>query len=411
MKVLLVELYPNIFYMRVFTFLFAFFFGSYTVRSQVPAYVSTESLVAFYDFNGNANDKSLSANHGTVTGAVLTNDRASNPNSAYSFSGSAFIEVPSGTVTTLNVQSDFSLSFWFKTSMNGSPGFICFGDNISGTGGFLTGMNAGGISGDKLCGWSVSPWFGSTLTINDGLWHNAFLSKNNGTLTLYIDTVYQASEDNANVNSSWGGTRSIGSWNNFSGGFFDGAIDEVGVWNRVLTTCERKALFIGMNSVVSLSTSAQVICNGSSATLFALGSGNYTWQPGGSNSSSIVVTPSTSTIYTVSATSTITGCTTKATTSIQVVTCAGIEDAAIFINDKFKVYPSLFDEELTIHNVNEKRVRLNVFDSKSKMLLSQEIEGDHTISTTDFIAGVYFFTISVDGVILKKGKLIKMNLE
>ena len=397
--------------MRTIHLFCAFILSALTMRSQIPTYVSTLNLVAFYDFNGDANDKSMSANHGTVTGAVLTNDRASNPNSAYSFSGSAYIAVPSGTATSLNVQNDFSLSFWFKTSMSGDPGFICFGDNISGTGGFLTGMNAGGISGNKLCAWSVSPWFGSTLTINDGLWHNAFLSKNNGTLTLYIDTVYQAIENNASVNSGWDGTRSIGSWNNFSGGFLDGAIDEVGVWNRVLTTCERKALCMGMNSVVSLSTSAQVICNGGSATLSATGSNNYTWQPGGLNASTIVVTPTVNTVYSVTATNSITGCTSIAIVSIQVVTCAGVREIELFSNDNYLIYPSPFSEQITIHNTNERPSRINLYDIEGKQLLSQDLREVHSVSTANFVEGVYFYSISVDGKILKKGKLIKIAFE
>ena len=42
-----------------------------------PTYAEnlTDGLVAYYPFNGNANDESGYGNHGTVTGAVLTTDR------------------------------------------------------------------------------------------------------------------------------------------------------------------------------------------------------------------------------------------------------------------------------------------------------------------------------------------------
>ena len=46
-----------------------------------------DGLVAYYPFNGNANDESGSGNNGTVHEASLTNDRFSNPNSAYFFDG------------------------------------------------------------------------------------------------------------------------------------------------------------------------------------------------------------------------------------------------------------------------------------------------------------------------------------
>ena len=42
-----------------------------------------DGLVAYYPFNGNADDLSGNGNHGTLYGTLLTNDRFGNPNSAY----------------------------------------------------------------------------------------------------------------------------------------------------------------------------------------------------------------------------------------------------------------------------------------------------------------------------------------
>ena len=50
---------------------------------QVP----TVGLIGRWEFSGNANDLSSSANHGTVMGASLVSDRCGNTNSAYSFNG------------------------------------------------------------------------------------------------------------------------------------------------------------------------------------------------------------------------------------------------------------------------------------------------------------------------------------
>ena len=47
----------------------------------------TDGLVAYYPFNGNANDATGNGHDGTVSGATLTVDRFGNPNSAYSFDG------------------------------------------------------------------------------------------------------------------------------------------------------------------------------------------------------------------------------------------------------------------------------------------------------------------------------------
>lgn len=57
--------------------------------------ITTVGLVRHYSFSGNANDSTINAQHGTVTGATLTNDRFGSPNSAYSFNGSGdYIEIP-----------------------------------------------------------------------------------------------------------------------------------------------------------------------------------------------------------------------------------------------------------------------------------------------------------------------------
>ncbi|HDP99667.1 MAG TPA: laminin G, partial [bacterium] len=69
--------------------------------------------IAFYPFNGNANDESGNDHHGIVMGALLTEDRMSNPESAYYFNGSfALIQVPNA--DQLNFQDGITVSFWMK---------------------------------------------------------------------------------------------------------------------------------------------------------------------------------------------------------------------------------------------------------------------------------------------------------
>ena len=81
-----------------------------TVEAQVNI---ANGLLAYYPYNGNANDESGNGYNGTVNGATLTTDRFGNANKAYSFN--------SNTITS-NLQqdpySDFTLNFWFKTNGN-----------------------------------------------------------------------------------------------------------------------------------------------------------------------------------------------------------------------------------------------------------------------------------------------------
>ncbi|MCX8079929.1 MAG: choice-of-anchor I family protein, partial [Bacteroidia bacterium] len=64
-----------------------------------------------------------------------------------------------------------------------------------------------------------------------------------------------------------------------------------------------QTLSINPSPTITLSATNVSVCSGQSATLAASGAQSYTWNPGGSNASSIVITPSASVVYTVTGTS------------------------------------------------------------------------------------------------------------
>ena len=64
----------------------------------VSASVPNGGLVAYYPFSGNALDATGNGHNGTLVGSpTLTADRFGNPNSAYSFDGVSYINIPSAT--------------------------------------------------------------------------------------------------------------------------------------------------------------------------------------------------------------------------------------------------------------------------------------------------------------------------
>src|SRR5690606_13425689 len=94
--------------MKKLIFLFVTLSLSTTLFSQIP----TDSLIGYWPFSSNADDKSGFGNHGTVSGAVLTSDRFGNPNNAYKFDGvNDFIE---SNFNFSGAQTSFSVSYWFK---------------------------------------------------------------------------------------------------------------------------------------------------------------------------------------------------------------------------------------------------------------------------------------------------------
>ncbi len=78
-----------------------------------PPTSPTGGLMAYYDFNGNANDASGNGNHGVVSGPVLTADRHGNPNSAYWFDGlDDVISIASS--PSLHPVDQLTIAFWVR---------------------------------------------------------------------------------------------------------------------------------------------------------------------------------------------------------------------------------------------------------------------------------------------------------
>jgi N-acetylneuraminic acid mutarotase len=75
----------------------------------------SQYIAASYSFSGNMNDQGPHGLNGVNHGATLTTDRLGNANSAYYFNGSAYIDIPGGSV--LNGMSSFTLSAWIKTDV------------------------------------------------------------------------------------------------------------------------------------------------------------------------------------------------------------------------------------------------------------------------------------------------------
>ena len=94
---------------KLITILFAVALGL-NLSAQVPNYVPSDGLVAWYPFNGNANDESGNGNDGVVVGASPIEDRHGLPFHAYEFSGNQeYISIEHDSTF---ISTDLTLSFW-----------------------------------------------------------------------------------------------------------------------------------------------------------------------------------------------------------------------------------------------------------------------------------------------------------
>jgi hypothetical protein len=227
--------------------------------AQTPSYVPTNGLVAYWPFNGNANDESGNGNNGSVIGSVsLTPDRIGNINSAFSFPGNSNSYINCGNKTSLKIVGALSLSAWIYMDGgfynprilqygNGAVtgGYAAFVDGTSNTNRVLqaTNYNVGGAGTGFCCG----PTQG--VSINALQWHHfTYTSDSNGLAKLYIDGIIVSTFQGVSVTNLASSDLNIGR-NPFSA--FDawgGKIDDIGIWNRVLNQQEITNLFNSSNS-------------------------------------------------------------------------------------------------------------------------------------------------------------------
>ncbi len=278
--------------MRTYKILLSFFLilmSGMGFSQSVPSYVPTNGLVGWWGFNGNAQDGSGNGNHGTVNGATLTTDRFGNQNAAYSYDGSSSIIVNDH----LSLRpGHITISVWFLSSglgtgdnalvtktRIGDPWSSLGGEQYtlfqvlhSGVSGQLNpGLTEGGfnIKRNGNCvnggiGWynitqpnllpGVSNW--SNLS---GVWVNLIATYDGVTMKLFKDGVLSGTflPPPGLIDNCSGGTLNFGRyWDTRN--FFNGKLDDIGIWNRALSQQEINSLY---NSQLSQPCTTSVASN------------------------------------------------------------------------------------------------------------------------------------------------------
>lgn len=195
-----------------------------------------DGLVAYYPFNGNANDESGNGNGGVVTGAVLTTDRLGSVNSAYSFNNNGDAVII-GNPTAFQLQ-DFSIAAWVKRGSSSIAGYGAGGDGgifDYGSQGFGLGMFVNGrpyltkVGVDNV---------DATSAVTDLSWHHVVVTKIGSDVAFYIDGVNSGFAQYYN-NFQFDTNIAIGTRGDLSpSASFIGSIDEVRLYNRALTATE-----------------------------------------------------------------------------------------------------------------------------------------------------------------------------
>ena len=227
----------------------------------------TDGLVAYYPFNGDVKDESGHGNDGENNGATLTADRFGNPKSAYSFDGNDFISFQNNPVGFVGTGS-FSISCWFQTNVIGDQHIIFMGNDRQGS---TTGEEDAGIciipyNNKELLIYAYAQDNNGNSTLNyitskiiTNTWYHSVVIVSNQETQLYLDGVKiycvpnsLPCDNNNPYNFSipeWNNMRfGAAHWDNSARTFLNGALDDVRIYNRVLSEDEIKQLYTGNNS-------------------------------------------------------------------------------------------------------------------------------------------------------------------
>jgi hypothetical protein len=184
-----------------------------------------------------------------------------------------------------------------------------------------------------------------------------------------------------------------------------GKLDEIGIWNRALNTCEINQLYSASLATINATTSNTLICVGESVTLTSTGATSYTWTPGGFNGSTIVLSPTTTTNYSVVRSNSITTCTSSTTVTQNVSPCTGISNNSLTQHVDLNIFPNPNNGEFTISSSSDINLTItNEIGQVIKAILLSE-KNNHRISLTSLANGIYFVN-GTDGKYIVKEKII-----
>ena len=199
-------------------------------------------LVAYYPFNGNANDESGNGFNGIAKNTKLVIDRFGISNSAYSFADSSFIQADIDESNSPEFNKVYSFSFWINTNGHKESVIIQYKDGTknSPNNNFDLFYSQSYCSSDYF---SFQHYPNSIATcspeaINFNTWTHIYIEFINST------NLFRAFKNGAfwmegPTDSTFPGQGIISIGNNVSGQFpFNGLIDDLRIYSRSLSTLE-----------------------------------------------------------------------------------------------------------------------------------------------------------------------------
>jgi hypothetical protein len=209
-----------------------------TPTAAPPTSVDREGLVAYFPFDGDANDASGNGHHGTVHGAALTTDRNGEDGRAYAFDGvDDFISAMDSPDFDIGVGDMTVLAWVLHEAGPRFKGLISHTNGAEAVDGWWWTLGRG--RGNMLVCMADNDYeFIPAVPL--GTWVHLAFVKSGSEITFYIDGTAQGNplDHGRNINNSDGNLRIGMEGSTYGKHFFLGKIDDVRFYNRALTADE-----------------------------------------------------------------------------------------------------------------------------------------------------------------------------
>lgn len=205
----------------------------------------TTGLIAYYPFNGNANDESGNNHHGAVSGATLTSDRFGNVDSAYNFDGNDRIDVPDHADFTLGA-NPFTIAAWMQYDPVSSYYLMGHDEGPGERNKWILWVHSSGfhlhVNGPSFSGYSAVAYGG--MTPEAERWYHMVVRRDGTLYTLFLDGSPVASRTESRAIPNPNTTFQMGTAESgHPERVFRGVLDDVRWYNRALSDDEIQDLY------------------------------------------------------------------------------------------------------------------------------------------------------------------------
>lgn len=223
---------------------------------QQDKYPLKNGLIAWYTFNGNANDESGFNNNGRINGSILTTDRFNKENSAYKFDGiDDYIRIPNANEICFG-KNNWSISLWFNSatlkqsssliSKNSSNCWSNGGKQVMWNDSTFISLDCYGATGSPInMKLDTNTWYHYVVTYDQIL--NLWKAYINGLIVSYVNFDMTNDTQDAIIKIGSG-------YKECEYTYFNGKIDDIYIYNRTLSDEDIDTLYYSQTEPIDTST-------------------------------------------------------------------------------------------------------------------------------------------------------------